>query len=147
MNIRQVLPTDLQEWSRLRNLIWPEDLEGEHSTELEKFFAGQPVETLDACFVCDLDGRLQGFVEVSIRSEAPGCNTDRIGYLEGLYVQEGSRHLGIARELVNSAETWARSKGCTEMASDTTDEYSHSPDVHYALGYQTVEWRFRKALD
>jgi hypothetical protein len=28
------------------------------------------------------DGGLCGLVEVSIRSAAPGCTTDRIGYLE-----------------------------------------------------------------
>jgi aminoglycoside 6'-N-acetyltransferase I len=93
------------------------------------------------------DGGLCGLLEVSIRSEAPGCTTDRIGYLEGWYVDPDWREQGVGRGLVEAAEAWACSVGCREMASDTTPDYPVSPRAHAALGYLETERYFRKTLD
>lgn len=49
---------------------------------------------------------------------------------------------------MEAGEQWARYKGCTEMASDTTSNYPLSPAAHRALGYQEVKRKFyyRKSL-
>ena len=78
---------------------------------------------------------------------APGCTTDRIGYLEGWYVDPDWRHHGIGRALVQAAEAWAARQGCTEMASDTDPTYPASPPAHAALGYVEVQRYFRKELN
>jgi aminoglycoside 6'-N-acetyltransferase I len=102
---------------------------------------------LHAAFVCPRpDTGLCGLAEVSIHSAAPGCTTDRIGYLEGWYVDPDYRGQGIGRALVRVAEEWARSEGCLEMASDTDPSYPISPAAHAALGYQEVQRYFRKDL-
>jgi aminoglycoside 6'-N-acetyltransferase I len=90
---------------------------------------------------------LCGLVEVSIHSSAPGCHTDRIGYLEAWYVDPDWRGRGVGRELVARAEAWAKAEGCLEMASDTTPFYPLSPAAHAALGYEEVERYFRKDLE
>jgi len=88
-------------------------------------------------FVADTGkGTLCGMVEVSIRRCAPGCETTRIGYLEGWYVEPGLRGQGIGKHLVLAAEEWAKAQGCTEMASDTNERYPLSRAAHKALGYQ-----------
>ncbi|MCZ7571212.1 MAG: GNAT family N-acetyltransferase [Ardenticatenaceae bacterium] len=79
-------------------------------------------------------------------SPAPGCRTDRIGYLEAWYVDPDWRGQGVGRRLVETAEARARSVGCREMASDTTPNYPLSPGAHAALGYQEVERSLRKDL-
>ena len=58
------------------------------------------------------------------------------GYIEGWYVDPDVRRQGIGRALVEAAESWARSKGCRQMASDAElwNEVSHR--AHGALGYQ-----------
>jgi len=93
-------------------------------------------------------GGLVGFIEVSIRHEAPGCETGQIGYLEGWYVDAADRKQGIGRALVLAAEDWARRQGSSEMASDTTSHYPESPAAHRALGYREVKQviHFRKEL-
>lgn len=147
MEIRPVVPADADEWLRMRMALWPDTDPEKEAAEIARFFAGLPLPDLHAAFVCLLpDGRLGGLVEVSIKPSAPGCQTDRIGYLEGWYVDAQWRQRGIGRALVERAEQWAREQGCLEMASDTTPFYPVSPDAHAALGYQEVERYFRKDL-
>lgn len=84
------------------------------------------------------NGNLVGFVEVSLRDWAEGCSTRPVGYIEAWYVNPSYRRTGIGRRLIEAAERWARSRGCTEMGSDAElgNEVSHC--AHAALGYSEV---------
>jgi aminoglycoside 6'-N-acetyltransferase I len=85
---------------------------------------------------------------VALRETAEGCTTTPVGYLEAWFVEPEWRGRGIGRQLVAAAEAWAREQGCTEMASDTSQEYALSPAAHAHLGFQEVrrDMYFRKAL-
>ncbi len=148
--IRPVQPSDAAEWLRLRLALWPDTNPEKEAGEIAHFLAVPPrplLPMLHAAFVCPRPGSgLCGLVEVSIRRTAPGCQTDRIGYLEAWYVDPDWRGRGVGRALVERAEAWAQAAGCREMASDTTPFYPLSPGAHAALGYQEVERYFRKAL-
>ena len=74
--------------------------------------------------------------------------TNQIGYLEAWYVDPEWRQKGVGRALVEAAEEWARAQGCTEMASDTMEDYPLSPAAHAQLGYEEVarDIYFRKEL-
>ena len=150
MTIRPVQRSDTAEWLRMRMALWLDANLDTEADEIAHFLADPPrpvLPTLFAVFVCPRpDSGLCGLVEVSIHSAAPGCKTDRIGYLEAWYVDPDCRGQGIGRELVMSAEAWAKSVGCSEMASDTTPSYPVSPAAHAALGYEEVERYFRKDL-
>lgn len=145
--VRTIQPQEHAEWLRLRLALWPEPAHkiDELETEMVKIVADpdQPV------FVAARpEGGLCGLLEVSIRKEAEGCNTNRIGYLEGWYVDPDMRGQGVGRKLVETAEVWAIDQGCTEMASDTTPDYPLSPAAHAKLGYIEVQRtiHFRKEL-
>lgn len=150
MHIRPVQLADAAEWLRMRMALWPDSTPEHEADEIERFLADPErarLPYLHAAFVCPgAAGSLCGVVEVSIRQTAPGCTTDRVGYLEAWYVDPGQRGRGIGRALVAAAEAWARAQGCTEMASDTNPSYPVSPAAHAALGYQEVERFFRKDL-
>jgi aminoglycoside 6'-N-acetyltransferase I len=150
MVIRPVQPSDLSEWLRLRMALWPESDPNKEAGEIKHFLANPPRQVLPflhAAFVCPRpDVGLCGLVEVSIHSSAPGCHTERIGYLEAWYVDPDWRGKGVGRLLVKQAESWALNEGCQEMASDTTPFYPLSPGAHAALGYQETERYFRKEL-
>lgn len=144
MEIRPVAETDRAEWLRMRRAIWPDADPDELAAEVDGYFRGERgwlawllAETV---FVCAREeGGLRGFVEVSIRPYAEGATTDRIGYIEGWYVDPDARRTGVGRALVAAAESWARAQGCTEMGSDVLFDNTISQAAHGRLGYREVE--------
>jgi aminoglycoside 6'-N-acetyltransferase I len=150
LTVRPVQASDAAEWLRMRMALWPGSDPDTEAGEIAHFLAVPPLPPLPmlhGVFVCPRsDTGLCGLMEVSIRDAAPGCKTDHIGYLEAWYVDPDCRGQGIGRLLAQAAEAWARSKGCVEMASDTTPSYPVSPAAHAALGYHEVERYFRKDL-
>lgn len=46
------------------------------------------------------------------------------------------RKQGVAKELLSACETWAKSKGCTEFASDCELENVHSLQFHLNVGFE-----------
>jgi aminoglycoside 6'-N-acetyltransferase I len=146
IKIHPLRDADQVEWLRLRRALWPAAAPADLEREMAQIRADmdqQPV------FVAEKpDGSLCGMIEVSIRSNAEGCRTDNVGYVEGWFVDPEWRRRGVGRRLVEAAEAWARTQGCTEMASDTDPDYPLSPDAHQGLGYQIVQRtiHFRKDL-
>lgn len=131
--IRPLDESDLGEWLRLRLLLWDETSEDNHKAEMVDI-----IEHADSQLVVVADigsGRLVGFLEASIRSHVEDCETENVGYLEGWYVEEAYRQMGIGSGLVKYAEGWARQKGSTEMASDAEIDNLISQHAHTKLGY------------
>jgi len=146
MNIRLIKPSERDEWARLRAALWPDYPDEQLEQEMTEILQNPEREPV---FVSvGPDGRLQGFLEVSLRPSAWGCESSPVGYLEGWYVEPDARRQGIGGALVAAAEEWARSKGCVEMASDAEIDNELSHTAHGRLGYEEVERlvHFRKAL-
>ncbi len=148
IQVRPVTSADGDRWLRMRCDLWPEGSESEHRAEIDKFLAGQLQQPLAALVALSPSGDAVGFAELSIRSYAEDCVTDRVAYLEGWYVVPAARRQGVGAALVGAAEDWARSQGCTEFASDALIDNHVSAAAHRALGFQeTVQIRcFRKVI-
>jgi len=135
----------------LREALWPESSAEEYGRELTPILVGRAPGTLPlAILVAEAgDGTLAGFAEVDLRSHADGCDPSRpVGYVEGWYVVESRRRLGIGARLLAAAENWARNHGCVEIASDTWIDNELSQRMHEALGFEVVDRcvHFRKTL-
>jgi len=131
--VRELDGTDLSEWLRLRLLLWDESSEDDHKSEMVDIIDHRETQFVA---VAETDtGKLCGFLEASIRSHVEDCETENVGYLEGWFVEEDYRRHGVGRELVKLAERWAKSRGCTEMASDAEINNSVSIVAHNKLGY------------
>ena len=133
VSVRPLRETDLNEWFRLRKSLWDETHDEDHKEEM--FDILDHTDTQLVLFA-DVGGRLIGFLEASIRPFVEDCETDHVGYLEGWFVEPQFRKRGVGRELVRQAEAWARSKGCTEMASDAELGNDESLSAHQNLGYK-----------
>ena len=138
VSIRTARPDDARIWCGMRHALWPEGSAEEHAGEIEEFFAGRIREPLEVLVAEEESGRLLGFAELSIRAQAEGCTTDRIGYLEGWYVVPEARGRGVGGALVEAAEDWARAQGCTEFASDALADNEVSAAAHRSLGFTEV---------
>ena len=145
--IRKFEITDLDELFRLRKLLWDQVPVAEHQEEILDVLARPESQQV---FVAEAqDGKLAGFLEVSIRPFVEDCETDNVGYLEGWFVDAAHRRRGIGRSLVRSAENWARSQGCREMASDVELGNDTSLSAHKNLGYDETSRlvHLKKRLD
>ena len=100
MDIRSIRKTDLEIWSRLRLELWPEHSLESLLEEARKIYENSN----EDAFLAFYKGEISGFVECSIRTEAPECKTNNIGYVEGWYVKPECRKLGIGRKLLEKAE-------------------------------------------
>jgi aminoglycoside 6'-N-acetyltransferase I len=136
--VRPAEPGDADRWLGLRQALWPDATDREHQDEIARFFAGRSREPLAVLLAEDGNGRVVGFAELSIRTYAEGCDTDRVAYLEGWYVDPEARGQAVGRALVAAAEEWGRTQGCTEFASDAEADNEVSAAAHRALGFEEV---------
>jgi aminoglycoside 6'-N-acetyltransferase I len=138
--------SQIPEWQRLRSGLWPDIPPEEHRKDMVDILSDLE---FNAVFVAvDPAKRLLGFVEVSMRLTAEGCESSPIGYLEGWYVEPQHRGKGIGRALVDKAEAWALAHGCKEMASDAESTNRLGRMAHERLGYEEIEVlaHYRKSL-
>lgn len=134
--IRHATPADKPEWLRMRLLLWPFGTAEGFSEDMDDLLA----DSLTPVFVvARTGGSLGGFLEAGTRKYAEGGESSPVGYIEGWYVDEDLRGQGIGKALVRAAEDWARSRGLTEMASDTWLENEASIQAHLKMGYSEAE--------
>jgi aminoglycoside 6'-N-acetyltransferase I len=149
VTIRVVEPHVAAAWAAMRARLWPDADAAEMQREAEAFVAGAREPTLEAVFLA-LDGaaRPLGFIELSIRAFADGCDSMPVPHVEGWYVEPTARRAGIGRALMSAAEDWAQTLGFTELASDTEVENIASQDAHASCGFAETERlvKFRKRL-
>jgi aminoglycoside 6'-N-acetyltransferase I len=147
MDVRRATTDDSAVWLKMRQALWPEGA-SDHPFEIASYFAGRLRMPLEVLLAFDDAGLPVGFVELSIRPYAEGCDTDSVAYLEGWYVVPEARCRGVGRALVQAAEQWARGEGCSEFASDALLDNEISAAAHRALGFtEVVQTRcFRKSL-
>ena len=116
MKIRAAEPEDWLVWERMRYALWPGD-EDAHGEEISRFFAGESVDP-EHVLLLEETGEVIGFAELSIRTDLPGIEGKRVGYVEGLYVAEHARFRGMARALLSASRKWAHQNACEAFASD-----------------------------
>ena len=83
------------------------------------------------------DGNTVGFAQCQLRTDyVEGTQSSPVGYLEGIFVEEGYRKLGFAKELLSECENWAKEKKCMEFASDCELTNIDSYHFHLAAGFE-----------
>lgn len=142
VTVALAVEADRSDVSLLRVALWPDSGEDQYPLEPD----GDEVYLIART----ASGLAAGFAELSLRHDyVSGCDTSPVAFLEGIYVVPEQRRRGVAREIVATAEQWARSRGCTEFGSDALLDNLASHRMHAALGFAEVSRvvSFRKALD
>ena len=92
MLIRPLQPQDHSDWLRLRRAVWPDCSEAMHACEMEGYADGP--DTRAVLVLVREEGRLGGFVEVSVRDRVDGSMAPRVAYLEAWFVEPDLRGQG-----------------------------------------------------
>lgn len=117
-------------WANLASKVW--DISDQN--ELIKDFKDGKFQNE---FIYQYENEYIAFISLSIRNDyVEGTSSTPVAYIEGIYVNEEYRKKGIARELVDFAKKWAKEKGCTEIASDTSTSNNCSIAFHQAVGFE-----------
>lgn len=136
-----------RDWLLLRCAFWDGESEEEHLASLQKFTT---THAPYFAFIANNDaGDALGFAEISVRKDyVSGCQSSPVLYLEGIYVPEQFRGMGVSRALCRAAEEWGLAQGLKEFGSDTDTDNDLSIKVHLGLGFEEVDRLvcFRKQL-
>lgn len=144
MKIIEASLKNLPEITYLAHKLWPHHSLSDLEKELTELYA-----TNVFFLAFEKENNPIGFSQVSLRHDyVEGTSTSPVGYLEGIFVLENYRRQGIAKRLVESAESWAKREGCQEFASDTSLENIESRHLHKALGFhnKTVLVHYNKRI-
>ena len=134
-HIREVTEHDHDEWSRMRTLLWPETDDAHHS-EIAPYFAGTSHIPTQVYVIENPEGGLCGFIELSIRNYAEGSAEAAVPFVEGWYIDSDFQGNGLGRKLIETAESWATSKGYHELGSDGDLDNQRSIAAHGQLGFE-----------
>lgn len=131
--IRKANADDLVAVRDLALLLWP----GNDPDGLRDEMSGILSDNNAAIFLCFIDGEAVGFAQCQLRFDyVEGTESSPVGYLEGIFVDEGHRMKGVARELLGCCESWATDRGCAELASDCDLHNSGSLAFHLKAGFE-----------
>jgi aminoglycoside 6'-N-acetyltransferase I len=81
VRIRKVSQKDKLQWVALRAQLWSR-------AELDQLLSKVDKMLEDAkrgIFIAEHQGKIVGFIECSIRDKATGCDTNKIGHIEGWF--------------------------------------------------------------
>lgn len=127
--IRIAAREDIPVIAALMAELWPYHTAAEMEAEVCEFMAQD-----DVGFFLAED---QGFAQCQLRNDyVEGTDSSPVGYLEAIYVEEGCRKQGIARQLLTACENWAKEKGCREFASDCGLTNTQSLKFHLSVGFE-----------
>lgn len=125
--------SNLDEFAELAVLMWNEHTVQELKNKFSKIISqggGQ-------LFLKYCQNEPVGFAHCQIRHDyVEGTDSRPVGYLEGIFVKEGCRRKGYAKQLLSECEKWAKENGCNEFASDCEINNDVSFDFHVALGFK-----------
>ncbi len=147
--IRPLETRDVEVWAAMRARLWPHADAEDLLREAYAFIEDEAASFLDAAFIAEDDtARPVGFLELSVRDFADGCDSAPVPHVEGWYIEPPARGLALGADLMHAAETWSVERGFSELASDTEVENVASQNAHAACGFEETERlvKFRKSL-
>lgn len=130
--IRQALRDDIGMIAGLAVKLWDDSSVEELADEFAELIANDSARI----FLKYENDIPVGFAQCQLRSDyVEGTETSPVGYLEGIFILEGYRKRGYAKELLYACEAWAKDMGCQEFASDCELDNADSLRFHMAVGF------------
>ena len=130
--IRQADMRDVDTLTDLTLELWPDHSRQEMKTELQRQLSAERA----VYFLAVEEEKMAGFAQCQLRHDyVEGTESSPVGYLEGIYIREDWRKKGLARQLLETCEQWAKAQGCSEFASDCELSNLQSLEFHLKAGF------------
>ena len=133
---------EINEYHRMRYSLWPYHTEKDLYDEMLNILKGENFYKNELSWtvfvVVREDGNLGGFAEITLYPELSYSESKPVAYIEGWFIDDDLRRKGIGRKLIDTVESWAFEKGCTEIVSDVEEENIISQKSHIALGFNKL---------
>ncbi|MBE5875975.1 MAG: GNAT family N-acetyltransferase [Lachnospiraceae bacterium] len=124
---------DATRLAQMAILMWDENTVEGLAEEFEEILASDE----SAIYIYMIENQPIGFAQCQLRHDyVEGTDSSPVGYLEGIFIRDGYRKQGYARELLARCEEWAKEMGCTEFASDCELTNTGSLAFHLNMGFE-----------
>ena len=131
--IKQATVADVRILAELAIEMWDENTVEGLVGDFAEIISGENA----VCYILYEEENPVGFAQCQLRFDyVEGTETSPVGYLEGIFIREEFRHKGLAKDLLQACQQWAKEKGCTEFASDCELDNEDSLRFHLAMGFQ-----------
>lgn len=130
--VRKAEEQDLKSLAGLAVLLWENSTVDELIQEFLQLITGE-----NSIFFLKFEKDVPiGFAQCQLRRDyVEGTASSPVGYLEGIFIKEGYRNRGYAKELLAHCESWAKERGCLEFASDCELDNTNSYFFHRAMNF------------
>ena len=133
MTIRVATIEDTQIVAKLAIQMW----KSHTIEELEKEFRDCMSKESSVVFLAMSDECVVGFAQCGLRCDyVEGTDSSPVGYLKGIFVKEEYRKRGLARDMLEACQKWAKEQGCREFASDCELDNEDSLRFHLKMGFE-----------
>ena len=132
MDIRVATLEDVQIVAKLAIQMWKSHTIGELAGEFYDYISKEK----GIVFIAVADAGAVGFAQCGLRRDyVEGTDSSPVGYLEGIFVKEEYRKRGVARDMLEACQKWAKEQGCAEFASDCELDNEDSLKFHIKMGF------------
>ena len=131
-SIKAAALEDIQKAADLAILMWKTHTMEELTQEFYDYISKEK----GIVFLAIVDGCAIGFAQCGLRYDyVEGTSSSPVGYLEGIFVKEEYRKRGLAREMLEACQKWAKEHNCSEFASDCELDNEDSLKFHIKMGF------------
>lgn len=130
--IREATAKDAEKIASLAVQMWKS-----HTVEeLAQEFCEYMDKESNIIFLAISDECTVGFAQCGLRYDyVEGTDSSPVGYLEGIFVVEEYRKRGLAKDMLEACQKWAKQQGCKEFASDCELDNKVSLEFHLKMGF------------
>ena len=155
IHVRQATVRDLEAVMELRLALLREHpdhpiygrLRRDVSGRARELFATQLRSTSEAIYLAETERVVAGILRCVESTGSPLLDPARYAYVSSVYVRPELRRRGVLRDLLRSADAWARSRGLEQMRLHNVAGSDSAEGAWTALGFEVVEQVRIRRLD
>ena len=99
-------------------------------------------------FVVEINNEVVGMISVYIEDDKKHCRTShRFAYISDLIVMKEHKNDGVVKELIETAETYARTQNVSSIQASILKNHEESLQGYFRNGFQEWEIRVRKIIE